>query len=151
MLFLLLACINSAEDSTSNRGNNADTEPVDSADSTDSHTGDPADKDGDGYPYESDCNDDDPAINRDATEVCDGVDNDCSGYVDDYVMLSWYQDRDRDGYGNADAKKEACEAPAGYVENDDDCDDTAGGNNPAASEICDGMDNNCDGNIDEAC
>ncbi|MCA9684500.1 MAG: putative metal-binding motif-containing protein, partial [Myxococcales bacterium] len=42
------------------------------------------DADHDGYgPCFQDCDEDDPAINPDAAELCDGVDNDCSGFVDD--------------------------------------------------------------------
>jgi len=42
------------------------------------------DADDDGYgPCFQDCDETDPTINPDAAELCDGVDNDCSGYVDD--------------------------------------------------------------------
>ena len=44
---------------------------------------------------------------------------------------------------------EACEAPEGYVDNNLDCDDTIGGINPAADELCDTIDNDCDQVIDE--
>ena len=63
--------------------------------------------------------------------------------------LPYYADADGDGYGDLDVSLLACALPTGYVENDQDCDD---GNiliNPDAIEICDGIDNNCDGNIDE--
>lgn len=44
---------------------------------------------------------------------------------------------------------EACEAPEGYVDNNLDCDDSIGEVNPAADELCDTIDNDCDQIIDE--
>ena len=41
------------------------------------------DNDGDGYTTSTDCDDGDPAINPGATELCDGIDNNCSGSVDE--------------------------------------------------------------------
>jgi hypothetical protein len=66
---------------------------------------------------------------------------------------TWYYDLDADGYGIAGKKTvEACDQPDGYAANDDDCDDMNPWVNPAATEECeDGMDNNCDGSVDEGC
>ncbi len=61
---------------------------------------------------------------------------------------TWYQDADGDGYGNPDEKVEACNPPAGYVEDNTDCDDTNDTVYPDAPELCDGYDNNCDGEVD---
>lgn len=42
------------------------------------------DEDGDGYgPCFQDCDESDPAINPDAQELCDTIDNNCSGFADD--------------------------------------------------------------------
>ncbi|MCB9759811.1 MAG: VCBS repeat-containing protein [Alphaproteobacteria bacterium] len=85
-----------------------------------------ADADADGVPACEDCDD----ANADAypgnTEVCDDVDNDCNGLLDDDAVdaTTWFEDRDGDGYGNADASVTTCDNPSGYVTNDDDCDDT---------------------------
>jgi hypothetical protein len=83
-------------------------------------------------------------------EVCDGVDNDCNGSVDDDPVdeQEWYADADGDGYGDSEEMVMACDQPDGYVDNADDCDDDDEAINPDADEVCDGIDNNCDGHID---
>jgi hypothetical protein len=64
----------------------------------------------------------------------------------------WYADVDDDGYGDPGAVVEDCTEPLGYVDNDADCDDGNPFVNPAASEACDdGLDNDCDGRVDEGC
>ncbi len=107
------------------------------------------DEDGDGYEVGEDCEDQDAAVHPGATEVCDGIDNDCDGDVDEGVTDSWYQDADGDSYGDPDSALDACEQPSGYVGNGTDCDDTLASAHPSANEICDGTDNDCDGEIDE--
>jgi len=82
-------------------------------------------------------------------EVCDGLDNDCDGQVDNGVKQTFYADNDNDGYGNPDLSTLACSAPSGYVSNDDDCDDSRNYIYPGALEVCDGLDNDCDGSVDE--
>ncbi|MCB0522039.1 MAG: hypothetical protein KDD27_24060, partial [Saprospiraceae bacterium] len=145
-----------------------------------------------------DCNDGDPAINPAATEVCDGVDNDCDGQTDNGVLITYYADTDGDGFGDPANTILDCSAPTGYVLDNTDCDDSDGNEfpgqiwyldfdgdlysdgtsqtacerpanyftadeltqtsgdcndsdaaiNPAATEVCDGVDNNCDGQTD---
>lgn len=68
MLLMLLACSN--------------TGPVVLGDAVDTGAA-VVDLDGDGYGAEVDCHDADPSINPGADEVCDGLDNNCSGAVDD--------------------------------------------------------------------
>ncbi|MCB9763877.1 MAG: hypothetical protein H6739_29170 [Alphaproteobacteria bacterium] len=104
----------------------------------------------------SDCDDADAAVNPAATEVCNGVDDDCDGDVDDddsSVDLSngstWYSDSDGDGYGDASASVEACDAPSGFVSDDTDCDDADATRYPSAAEVCDGVDNDCDAIADD--
>ena len=60
----------------------------------------------------------------------------------------WYLDSDGDGYGGNTDYIEACDAPGGYIEEPGDCDDTDSTIHPGAEEICDGIDNNCDGLVD---
>jgi hypothetical protein len=64
-------------------------------------------------------------VNPDATEVCNGRDDDCAGTVDDGFDL------DGDGVTT-------CADPP-------DCDDNDPGNFPGNDEQCDGVDNNCSG------
>jgi hypothetical protein len=82
-------------------------------------------------------------------EVCDGLDNDCDGADDDGVLRTYYEDVDGDGYGTAAATRSACSPEPGWAPNTDDCDDAALGVNPAAVEVCNDVDDNCDGLVDE--
>jgi large repetitive protein len=111
------------------------------------------DKDGDGYASADDCDDTNGFIHPGAYEICDEVDNDCDGDVDELITNTYYADTDGDGYGNVEQTTEACAVPTGYVVmvNDGDCDDGDDTINPGAAETCDSIDNNCDGTVDELC
>ncbi len=111
-----------------------------------------ADDDGDGVAACSDCDDGDAASYPGADELCDGADNDCDGAIDEdeaIDALTWYDDDDGDGYGDPSQTTAACDAPTGYAATGTDCDDTDSAVNPGATESCDGLDNDCDGSIDE--
>ena len=102
----------------------------------------------------TDCDDGSAAVYPGATEVCNSVDDDCDGDVDDddsslNVATGALLPRfDSDTYGSGLSPKMACSMPAGYVANADDCDDSAGVN-PGATEACNTYDDDCDGVIDE--
>ena len=69
------------------------------------------------------------------------------------TVTTFYADFDGDGYGNgASGVAEACTAPAGYVLNNSDCNDDNGSVHPGATEVCgNGIDDDCDGQVDETC
>ena len=125
------------------------------------------DLDGDGYGAEQDpvigcapdstwvsvtgdCNDENPAVNPFGIEECDTLDNDCDGYTDEGLLITFYLDSDNDGFGDASTTVDACTSPEGYISNGEDCDDSASDIYPTADEYCDEIDNNCDGVIDES-
>ncbi|MEO6760505.1 MAG: MopE-related protein, partial [Saprospiraceae bacterium] len=84
-------------------------------------------------------------------EVCNGLDDDCNGLVDDGAPADnmFYQDADYDGYGDPAHSIMACQAPSGYVSNALDCDDTNYYIQPGMYESCNEIDDNCDGQVDE--
>ncbi len=94
-----------------------------------------------------DCDDSDDTVRPSAAELCNDVDDDCDGAVDDAAIdqLEFYLDEDGDGFGDPARPTQACELPAGHTVNDDDCDDTNAAVNPLAPEVVNGIDDNCDG------
>lgn len=145
-----------------------------------------------------DCNDLNASIHPGASELCNSIDDNCNGLVDDGIpFYSYYQDYDMDGYGNAGIDSVSCLdalagyvadstdcndldnsihapvtyfadmdgdmygdslntitlcsllAPAGYVGNGLDCNDDNYYVNPGSNEILNGIDDNCNGEIDE--
>lgn len=62
---------------------------------------------------------------------------------------TWYRDSDGDGFGNAGDSTTSCAPLPGYVRNKLDCDDNDPYIHPRAKEECNGIDDNCNGKIDE--
>ena len=109
----------------------------------------PRDADGDGHPARQDCDDDDPAVFPGADELCNGRDDDCDGDTDEGVLLELWEDLDGDGWGDADQPTQTCALGAGMADNGDDCDDDDAAVFPGATEACNGVDDDCDGEIDQ--
>ena len=106
-----------------------------------------------GYSNNSlDCNDSNGAVHPGATEICgNSVDDNCNGSVDEgCTVYTFYQDLDLDGYGNPNVSSTSStpNPPTGYVTVAGDCNDGNGAINPSAAEVCNGLDDNCDGTID---
>jgi hypothetical protein len=110
------------------------------------------DADGDGYDVSVDCDDSNNKVHPQATEVCNGVDDNCDGQIDEGLTGTVYVDYDGDGFGVDDAATNlaTCVPPLGYVTKAGDCDDADKQVNPAATEVCNGIDDDCDGQLDEA-
>ncbi len=89
--------------------------------------------------YPTDCDDQNAAIYPGRVELCDGVDNDCSGTVD--------EDFDLDGDGAYLATNPGCQAA--WPPSQLDCDDGSFPVHPGAPELCNAVDDDCDGDEDE--
>lgn len=83
------------------------------------------DDDGDGFTEnQGDCNDANVQIGPTQSEVCDSVDQDCDGQIDEgLTFLEYCTDADLDGYGDSDDSLSACAQPADRILNCEDCDD----------------------------
>lgn len=98
-----------------------------------------------------DCDDNNAAINPGAAEQCNGIDDDCDGQIDEGLTgQTYYTDADGDGYGDENATGiSSCVPIPGSATNNDDCNDNNIAINPGATEICNGIDDDCDGQVDE--
>jgi alpha-tubulin suppressor-like RCC1 family protein len=104
----------------------------------------------------SDCDDDNRFVRPGAVEVCDNLDNNCNGQIDDVTSgqgdpHTYYRDADADQYGtDVNPLDTLCNSPPpGYALLKGDCIDTDGRVNPGREEICDGVDNDCSGTVDQ--
>jgi hypothetical protein len=126
-----VACAQGGSTDTSNSP--VTTDSADGGDAASLHAPDgDQDADGDGYPASVDCDDHDPNVHPGATEICNGIDDNCDGRIDEGFDL------DNDGYPT-------CDTPSKKA----DCNDADPTIHPGATETCNNKDDNCDGVIDE--
>jgi hypothetical protein len=99
----------------------------------------------------TDCDDTNSNTNPSATETCNTIDDNCDGLTDDGTLTIYFIDNDGDTYGNPSVSILACTQPIGYTPDDTDCNDTDANINPGAEDIGgNGIDENCDGQIDNS-
>ena len=104
-----------------------------------------------------DCNDLSPGIKPGSVEICDNIDNNCNGTTDEAGSKGctvYCHDLDGDGFGSTSDTACLCKSKATteWVLQCGDCDDTPGSgfaSQPGVDEVCDGIDNNCNGKTDE--
>jgi alpha-tubulin suppressor-like RCC1 family protein len=97
-----------------------------------------------------DCNDNRRDARPGLPEVCDALDNDCDGAVDEGVVIEGYEDNDHDLHGDASRPVSSCAGLPGFSTLADDCDDDDPARHGAQVEVCDEVDNDCDGTVDES-
>ena len=100
-----------------------------------------------------DCDDTSSTTFPGAEEMCNQVDDNCDGQIDEsYTLRTYFADVDGDGFGGLFPAVTTCGAPPeGYVDNSNDCNDDVASINPAALEVCnDNVDDNCNGLADDA-
>jgi len=115
------------------------------------------DADGDGTLNDLDCAPLDAAVYPGATETCDGKDTNCDGLTDNEGAVGctdYYLDIDEDTYGNQNASTRCLCGPDAATfytaSNNTDCDDQKPLVYPDAPELCNNVDDDCDGDTDEA-
>ncbi len=99
-----------------------------------------------------DCDENNENVNPGATEVCNRKDDDCNGEIDENApAVSMWPDGDGDGYYQSRTAEPVtgCGNLPGYAALGGDCDDADPAVNPEAVEICNGRDDDCDGEVDD--
>ena len=140
--------------------NSSATEVCDGYDTDCDGTLPPDENDGDADNFmgcTGDCDDTNDTVHPGAPELCDATDNNCDTVVDEGVpYTTWYFDGDGDGWGGTTGAppETTCDGPpaaTNWVDQGGDCNDAFNATFPGNPEVCDTIDNNCDGVIDEGC
>ena len=98
----------------------------------------------------SDCNDTNASVNPIALEICNTFDDDCDGLINEGItFVTYFADVDGDGFGNPNNSQNACTLLPGYVLNNGDCNDSNALVKPGAVELCNIIDDNCNGLVNE--
>ena len=101
----------------------------------------------------NDCDDTQASVKPGGMELCDGIDTNCNGIMDDQDAqgcLVYYKDSDKDGFGQPTKSMCLCAAYAEYTTlSAGDCNDLVPAVFPGAVEYCNGFDDDCDAEIDE--
>ncbi len=104
-----------------------------------------------GYSENSlDCDDTNSNISPEAPETCNGIDDNCDGTSDEgLALVTYYADEDSDGFGDDLVSQDSCDGgPIGYVTVGGDCDDSNDNVYAGAPGTREGLDNDCDGDIE---
>lgn len=98
----------------------------------------------------SDCNDANNLIFPTGVDICNAIDDNCNGLIDeDLIYVQYFIDEDGDNFGNSTIDSLWCNSIDGFVVDSTDCDDTNPNIHPGAEEILNGLDDDCDGFTDE--
>jgi len=95
-----------------------------------------------------DCNDASEAVYPGADEICNLVDDNCDGSIDELVQVTVYRDNDDDAFGSVETSLQ-CPGTSGWASVSGDCNDSNSRVSPGAAEACNGIDDNCNGSVDE--
>jgi hypothetical protein len=98
----------------------------------------------------TDCNDQRRDVNPNVPEVCNGMDDNCDGGVDDTPRGLYFADSDGDGFGDPRASRPMCFPDASVSAKNTDCNDANALVHPGQFELANGTDDDCDGAVDEA-
>jgi hypothetical protein len=97
----------------------------------------------------NDCNDLLRSVNPGAVETCNLIDDDCNGLIDEGVQVDLYVDEDGDLHGDPSRPVRGCPGTGRLSPVGDDCDDANPARHGAQPELCNGVDDDCDGETDE--